>query len=368
MTFSKKGFSVIELIIVVAFLGLLGSSAVFFLRNQFLGTLESDSQSIKARLQEAQIRAIAGLEGQQWGIHFDNAAAQPFYALFPGASYSAASSTYFLSQIVEFLNPSSGTSTDIIFQKLSGNATSSANRSFGGPFSGLVGYWKFDDGSGITALDSSGVGNTGTVVNGPVWTAGKSAGALDFDGVDDYVSVANSTTLNINGNVLTISAWIKPDVVGGSTNATFVRKANITDKFILRNDALANGVTFVIDTGTNSFVTNVGTLQTGIWQLVTAIYDGSNMRVHINASQVGSPTAKTGTLVSDTDPLYIGANGGTLQFFNGIIDEVRIYNRALSDSEVKQLYEDTGILIRLKNDPAKIKAINVSPKGRISVE
>lgn len=117
---NSNGFSVIELIIVVAFLGLLGSSAVFFLRNQFLGTLESDSQTIKARLQEAQIRAIAGLEGQSWGIHFDNAAAQPFYALFPGVSYSAASSTYILSNLVEFQTPGGGVAKDIIFYKLNG--------------------------------------------------------------------------------------------------------------------------------------------------------------------------------------------------------------------------------------------------------
>lgn len=119
----NKGFSVIELIIVVAFLGLIGASAVFFLRNQFLGTLESDSQTIKARLQETQIRAISGLEGKQWGIHFDNNATPPFYALFPGASYSTASSTYFLSNLVEFQTPGAGATKDIIFNKLSGATT-----------------------------------------------------------------------------------------------------------------------------------------------------------------------------------------------------------------------------------------------------
>lgn len=116
----NKGFSVIELIIVIAFLSLLGASAVFFLRNQFLGTLESDSQTIKARLQEAQVRAISGLEGVSWGIHFDNNATPPFYALFPGASYSTASSTYLLSNLVEFQTPAGGSAKDIVFNKLNG--------------------------------------------------------------------------------------------------------------------------------------------------------------------------------------------------------------------------------------------------------
>jgi len=73
----------------------------------------------------------------------------------------------------------------------------------------LVGLWHFDEGSGTTATDSSESGNTGTLINGPVWTTGKVGGALSFDGTDDYVSVPDSDSLDIT-NQLTIDLWVKP--------------------------------------------------------------------------------------------------------------------------------------------------------------
>lgn len=123
----KSGFTLIELIIVVAFLGIAGALTVVLIRNQLLGSLESEVQAIRSRLQEAQTRAIAGVEGTHWGIYFNNASSAPWYALFPGSSFSAASSTYFLSRIVEFQAPASGTSTAVIFSKRTGTVTTTAS-------------------------------------------------------------------------------------------------------------------------------------------------------------------------------------------------------------------------------------------------
>src|SRR5262245_9330812 len=71
----------------------------------------------------------------------------------------------------------------------------------------LVGYWNFDEGIGLTAIDLSGNNNTGVLSNGPLWTDGKFNGAVSFDGVDDYIEVAHSASLNITRE-LTVSAWI----------------------------------------------------------------------------------------------------------------------------------------------------------------
>ena len=118
----RRGFSLIELIMVVAIVSLIAASAVLLLRNQLLGNLESDTQIIVDRLQESQARAIAGVNGTAWGIHFDNATTTPYYAIFSGASFTAPSTTYYLSGLVQFSQPKSGSTSDIIFNKLTGTA------------------------------------------------------------------------------------------------------------------------------------------------------------------------------------------------------------------------------------------------------
>ena len=70
-------------------------------------------------------------------------------------------------------------------------------------------YWKFDEGSGTSVADSSGNGNTGTLVNGPLWTAGRVGNALFFDGIDDNVTVPDSTSLDLSSS-FTLSAWVNP--------------------------------------------------------------------------------------------------------------------------------------------------------------
>ena len=73
---------------------------------------------------------------------------------------------------------------------------------------GLVGWWKFDEGSGTVAYDSSGNGNNGNLTNGPTWTTGKIGGALSFDGENDYVDVPSIQS--VNGGGVTFAVWIKP--------------------------------------------------------------------------------------------------------------------------------------------------------------
>jgi len=129
-TRDPRGFTIIELIVVMATLLIFGSVAVLVLRSQLLGALETDAEAILSRLQEAQSRAISGVDSKDWGIHFDATSTSPghFYALFSGSSYATGTEVqkFFLSTFVEFEDPASGSSKDIVFTKLSGVTASTS--------------------------------------------------------------------------------------------------------------------------------------------------------------------------------------------------------------------------------------------------
>src|SRR3990167_8305115 len=86
---------------------------------------------------------------------------------------------------------------------------------------GLAGHWKFDETSGTSASDSSGNNNTGTLTNGPTWTAGKIGGALSFDRVDDYVHIQQSNILKPL-SAITFTTWIKPNPGTNSSGSTIL--------------------------------------------------------------------------------------------------------------------------------------------------
>ncbi|MEK7465506.1 MAG: prepilin-type N-terminal cleavage/methylation domain-containing protein [Patescibacteria group bacterium] len=127
----KAGFSLIELIIVVLFLGIAGSAALLMFKNQEIGSLESEAQGVATRVREARGRAFAGVDGLAWGVHFENATTTPFYAIFPGSTYVSASSTVFnLGTLVRYATLSQGSSTEILFTKLSGTIATGTSVQF----------------------------------------------------------------------------------------------------------------------------------------------------------------------------------------------------------------------------------------------
>jgi prepilin-type N-terminal cleavage/methylation domain-containing protein len=218
------------------------------------------------------------------------------------------------------------------------------------PHSGLVGYWNFDEGTGTIAYDLSGYGNNGTLNNFNFtaisgWTTGKVGGALSFDGVDDWVRVSNSTSLDINKNI-SVFAWVN--------RSRIVDWERILGKFYwlgyetgsweldlgqgyLRCIFNINGILRYANApaGTNN--------ATGTWYFVGCVYDGSRLYNYVNG-ELKATSMASGNITTTTYPLAIGttSNGTSIQnVIQGIIDEVRIYNRALSDSEIKALYEAT---------------------------
>lgn len=204
--------------------------------------------------------------------------------------------------------------------------------SSGGP----AGYWKLDDDAGLVATDSSGNGNDGTLTNGTAWAVGRINGALSFDGNNDYVEVANSAFLN-PGGAITIAGWINPSQV--STAQNVVSKGTTQNsQYVLRLQGGSNPrMRFM--TKANSLVSMFAPtkIQPNVWTHVAATYDGSFMRLYINGS-LDASAAQSGQMTDSGDPLYISSNRGTGIYFDGLIDEVYVYDKALTSQEVLQLY------------------------------
>ena len=214
---------------------------------------------------------------------------------------------------------------------------------------GLVGYWSFDEGSGSTAYDASGNGNDGTLIHDPKWTQGKSGSALQFDGVDDYVDCGNDESLNIT-DAITVEAWVKWSA--GVNKAIMDKRdehyANGGKGWMLRGDS--NGIDFAFGNGSDNYWrNNIGTISINeFYHIAVTLYISGTIgttKIYINGKEVDSCNH---TIVADLDisnnhSLIIGSYWNTNQsIFNGSIDEVRIYNRALSAEEVRYHYNHGG--------------------------
>ena len=226
-------------------------------------------------------------------------------------------------------------------------------------FDSIIGYWTMDsvDISGTTIFDKSGNNNWGIIHGNPGIVPGKIHEALSFDGVDDYVLVPHSSELNIT-NKITISAWIKPDALPTSGGTyTIVQKGYVnppgTEPYVLRldNDAGIQQVHFgTYDGSTEIQIEWNHDYSTDTWYHVVVRFDGSTYKIFSNGIEKASLSDPT-TFSTSTEPLTIGASTfpSIDRLFNGTIDEVRIYNYALSPEEVSELYL-SGVDTTLRGD------------------
>jgi hypothetical protein len=207
---------------------------------------------------------------------------------------------------------------------------------------GLVGAWGFGEGAGTTTADASGNGNTGTITNGTWSMQGHSGNALSFNGTTSIVRVASATSLN-PGGAMTLSAWIRPAASTAGWRTILARQTDVyflmagSDAGTLRP---AGGGTF----GSNvNYVTGPTASPVNAWTHVALTYDGATLRMFINGAQV-STKAGTGAVPATTNPLWIGGNQPYGEYFQGLIDDVRVYNRALAAGEI-QSDMGTGVTV-----------------------
>ncbi len=233
-------------------------------------------------------------------------------------------------------------------QDLAGNpiapgTTATFELGAGDPTAGLVAWWPFDEGSGTVAIDASGNGHTGFLTAGPHWLTDP---ALSFDGVDDHVEAG---TFDVSGSALTLAAWIYAENLANcsANDCRVLSKSTGTDEgdhyFMLSTISGGGGsrLRFRLKTGgvTTTLIASSGDLPENQWLHVAAVYDGSNMALFLDGVSVGS-TGKTGDLSQNPSvPVWIGGNPteATGKPWRGRIDDVRIYDRALSAAELAAL-------------------------------
>jgi hypothetical protein len=198
--------------------------------------------------------------------------------------------------------------------------------------SGLVGAWAFGEGVGTTTVDASGNGNTGTITAATWSTQGRAGNALSFNGTNSVVRVPSSASLNLTTG-MTLSAWIRPAVSQSGWRTILQRQseAYFLNASFDSPGRPAGGGTIGGDVPYigGSTVNPVNT-----WTYVALTYDGGTLRLYVNGTQAAS-RATGGTVQTTTNPLWIGGNQPYGEYFNGLIDEARVYNRALSQAEVQ---------------------------------
>ncbi len=223
---------------------------------------------------------------------------------------------------------------------------------------GPIAHYKFDECQGITANDSSGNNNTGTITigasgsqtavgtcttSGTAWyngVTGKYNSSLNFDGTDDTVLVPYSSSLNPT-NSISITAWVKPNVV--TAYKEVLRQEETNRKLLSFQPEGATGTALAFGLTIGGSYTELDAPITasewtnGNWHFITATFNGSVKKVYDNGKEIGSENI-SGALGAGAQPIYIGSSSGGSEFFNGQIDDVKIFNYALTGSQIKGLY------------------------------
>ena len=212
---------------------------------------------------------------------------------------------------------------------------------------GLVGYWSFNEGTSTIAHDYSGNGNNGTLSGStlPSWTNGKFGTALQFDGSSSYIPVSGLTL----GNTFSVSLWVNPsnyDPSGSSGYPNWVGGAGSPDLIL----GGKNGGNLFYSTG-DYFSTPFTALSLNTWNYVTYVVGGGNISLYINGAfketQSYSPASITNLMLA-----YSPSN--SCCFFGGKLDDVRVYDRALSATEVAGLYQSGLAKINVSQSPGTL--------------
>jgi len=226
-----------------------------------------------------------------------------------------------------------------------------------------VSYWPLNEGSGTTAHDNSDYGNDGTI-HGAQWVDGRLESALLFDGYDEYVSVPNSQSLQISDGI-TVDAWVYRH--GQFRDEAVAMKRSENTGFGLWFSETDNKAYF--GTGSTEFrgVRSASDIKTDNWYHIVGTYDNEVLKIYINGVLENSENI-SGQLAYNTTNLTIGKHNVTnSHYFDGIIDEVQIYDRSLNENEIWSHYSRMPPIIKMLNIDGVLAQSRVWTDNNISV-
>jgi hypothetical protein len=209
-----------------------------------------------------------------------------------------------------------------------------------GDLDGCVSYWKFDMGSGNVIKDF--IGENSGIINGATWISGKVKNALNFDGVDDYVEIPYNPILDIS-EAITIMVWVKWTGFGGKPSIINKRSTDNSPlyyNFVISDETALGRLRWSFFAGGHyrnidyQWAPNIGQ-----WYFIAVTYNSkaSVAKIFIDGNEVRSAEV-SGTMATGEVPILIGRSAFDENTFNGAIDEVLIYKKALTANEIQQHY------------------------------
>jgi hypothetical protein len=200
----------------------------------------------------------------------------------------------------------------------------------------LKAWYKFEETSGASAADASGYGNTGTVYGGAAWTTGQTGNAVDLDGTNDYIALPAGVVSD--ADTITVAAWVNLDTVRNWTRIFDFGSGTSTSMFLTPKNGANGKIRFAIKNNNSSeqIIEGQSALPTGGWHHVAVTLNGSTGTLYVDGVQAGSNTSMTlkPSDLGATTQNWIGRSQYADPYLDGRVDDFRIYNRAISSSEV----------------------------------
>jgi hypothetical protein len=231
----------------------------------------------------------------------------------------------------------------------------------GSASAGLLAHWAFDDGSGVTAQDNSGNGHTGTLLGDPKWVTGViGSGALSLDGSDGLVEVGHDASLSLS-DTLTITTWVKLNDLNTyyfllCKQPSGTAGDNYPGNYEFRTESGTGALQFghqETEGEQYTFYTSTSAITAGQWyHVAVTVTKGKFVQFYIDGVDAGSAAQSTNFGVLNQEPVRIGGRKDGYSFFNGFLDDVYLYDRALSAGQVQKQSEGVEPTFAVAENPS----------------